>query len=83
MAARLKEGAEQMIFITPSSESTLCRPRPNSRVISRHLAGIPTKRAIRRLEDALVATLLTFCPLSRTSIRWSSPMDAVLRCRYF
>jgi hypothetical protein len=30
MAARLKEGAEQMIFITPSSESTLCRPRPNS-----------------------------------------------------
>jgi transposase len=45
------------------------RPRPNSRVINRHLAGIPTKRAIRRLDDALVATLLTFCPLSRTSIR--------------
>jgi hypothetical protein len=58
-------------------------PRPNSRVNSRHLAGIPTKRAIRRLDDALVATLLTFCPLSLTSIHGSNPQDAVLWGHHF
>ncbi|MGO9770813.1 MAG: hypothetical protein ACLPSW_14915 [Roseiarcus sp.] len=58
-------------------------PRLNSRVTSRHLAENPTKRGFLRRDDTLMATLLTFRPLSQASFRGSKPQHAVLWGHHF